>query len=202
MAKIKFIVLVFLAMAIMSCDTYSTKDLIDAGSRIKRVNSEKLKQLSQKASELAESPCVLYQISTSRERTYFAFESFKYDTTRNATLLDEVYDYDDELVSFMRENIPYKEMTDYGFLKDVYVEFYLEFYRDKELDNTSLLYVIDKETFLKLYPNFKEYNEENIHNLTNKSENWIYFYDDEWAITTSSTVYKMPQKECLKIVGE
>ena len=202
MKIIKWITGIIISLILVSCDTYSTNDLIQEGAEIKLKYSLELNGLIIIADSLAEKPCVNYQISTSKTTNYFAFEEFVYNKERDIILSGEVFNYDENLEKKIGDIIPREHITNFNFVKNGFVIFFLGSIRDKKLNYASLIYCINKEKFFKLFPDYKVYNEETINELKDITENWVYFYDNNWAITTSSTVYKMSKEECNQIMME
>lgn len=199
---IKCLFIIMILQVLVSCDTYSTKDLISEGFKIKKEEFGNFNELIKIAGSLNPNPCVVYQISTSRTTSYFSFISLKYNDDTSFVIEDEMFEYDEHLENRVRDNMPYENCSDFSFMENLYVKFPLDFHRNKQYNYASIIYCMDKDKLLKLLPELIAYDNKTIENLKDDSEHWIYFYDDKWAISTSSLVYKTSKEDCNQIMLE
>ena len=199
---IKCLFVIMMLQVFVSCDTYSTEDLISEGLKIKNEDFSNFNKLIEIADSLNPSPCIVCQISTSRSTSYFSFISLKYNDDTSFVIEDEMFEYDEHLEKRVRDNMPYENCSDFRFMKKLYVTFPLDFHRDKRYNYASLIYCMDKDKLLKLLPKLIAYDNKTIKNLIDDSEHWIYFYDDKWAVSTSSLVYKTSKEDCNQIMLE
>ena len=192
------VILVFFSVFVTSCNMYETDELIDNGRKALKDNSEKLEKLINHSNELAEKPCKMYKIKTSLGTDYFKFSEFFYSAKEHKVKEGDYVDvsnYDKEKIWDYR---PKKIITQFYFVKDLYAFFELDPYRSYSKKRAKLIYCYKKDHFKKLFSNYTFYEKDQRNEIVD-SLDWVYFYDDHWAITTSDPFFHKSRKECFEL---
>ena len=189
---------------LVSCNTYDTDGLIDEGDQIRNSYSNNFIQLTMITDSIITDSCFPYYISATGHlpNMLISFERRKYEIESDRVLTTDIFKMDEEIKKEIGKAIPIHLVRRMGFLKNSHIWFRLDHYRSKDFKYSDLVYVYDKEKFKMLFPHHIYYDKDNIHEHEDIKERWIYFYDDNWAITTSYLVPKMTQDECLQLLYE
>ena len=190
------ILLFFLWAFVVSCGTYKPNELINKGEELLVTNKGELERIAILANNLASDSCTMYQISTSNETDYFMFSEYNFNQKENKVEQGNLITCSEANKSEIL-NSKVKNITDINFVKNLYVSFVLDPYRNHSGNNAKLIYCFDKTKFQKLFPNYIFLNNKN---SINENSAWVYFYDENWGITVSSTYYKKSKEECLQMI--
>ena len=198
MKRKKIVILLFFLFSIISCHIYTPSEIIEKGYKVKESHKEQLKKLIEYTNKLAKDECMMYSIYTSPKTELFEFSVYYYDKKENK-FIESFLDINNKSKNFIQSNLPKKYITDVLFTKDIYAAFDFRHTRDKEYRYAKLIYCHNKEFFKKLFINYTYYEKNQINDI-NDTCNWVYFYDDHWAITTSSVVFKLTEEECKNLI--
>lgn len=194
----KVFIILFLAVFVFSCNMYETKELIENGKKTIEDNNKKLEKLINLSNEMAENTCKMYKIMTSRSRDFFKFSEFYYSLQEHRVKEGDYIDISNYNKKKVWEYRPKKIITRFYFVKDLYVFFELDPYRNYNDKRAKLIYCYKKKLFKNLFSNYSFYEKDQINEIVD-SLDWVYFYDDHWAITTSDPFFHKARKECLEL---
>lgn len=172
---------------IQSCDTYSTEGLINKGEEIINEYKDELHMVKNWANKFAKDTLHVYRFDWSSSTDYFSFAQYPLN---NVDILHvhhlDITENDMELVwNSSLDDIT----TRIGFIKDNFYIFHLYPYRDRKLRDARILYVQDKAKLQHIFQNWTFYNPNEKSKIDNEKE-WVYFYDENWAITIGESYFK------------
>lgn len=194
----KTVIILFFTVFVSSCNMYETEELIENGKKTLEENSKKLEKLINLSNEMAENTCNMYQIMTSRSTDFFSFSEFYYRSKEHKVKEGDYIDVSNHDKKKIWEYRPKKIITQFYFVKDLYVFFELDPYRSYSKKRAKLIYCYKKDYFKKLFSNYSFYEKDQRNEIVD-SLDWVYFYDDHWAITTSDPFFHKSRKECLEL---
>ncbi len=185
------------ALFFLSCHMYNSKEIIKRGEQVLSQNKEKLKKIIKISNEIAKDSCVMYKIMTSKTTDIFHFSEYKFNKHTEKIEKGPFLDISNKNKELIWKTLPYEYFSDFTFVKGIYVSFLFDHVRDKKSKYAKLIYFYDKETFKQLFSNYYTFYEKQTNIVENKK--WLYFYDNHWAITTSSDMFRRTTQECKKM---
>lgn len=193
-----FLIGLFIVFA--SCNMYHPIDIVNKGKQIIDANKDALDSLIVLSNKIAPDSCGMYQISTSSTTDYFNPVIFYYDKVTKDVKNGGSFHISNENMELINKLLPKNDISDFMFVSDLYVTFSHEHYRDYNNQYAEIIYCYNKNKFKKLFSQYSFYEKGQEKNILDKS-NWVYFYDSNWAITTSSTYFKKTREECLDLIN-
>jgi hypothetical protein len=198
MGKLKILILLILTFSFSSCNIYSDEEIIEFGEEVINLHDEDLLNLFYIVNELITDTFTMHSVSISNTTDQFVFFTFSYDlNNHNKKIFGKSIKIGANLENKIRNFFPKKKTTSLVIFKEVFVSFELYRCRNKQYEYAKLLFVNNKGAFIKLFP---EYEILETSSAINNKSNWVYFYDDQWAITTSSDIIRLTTEECEKLL--
>ncbi|MFW5879519.1 MAG: hypothetical protein ACOCUV_01710 [bacterium] len=190
----KILLVIFLAINISSCNIYNDEEIIEYGEEAIKLHSNELLNIFYLVNELITDTFTMHSITISNSTNHFVFFTFDYDEKyHDKKFLRKTIKLEPDLKNIIRNSFPKKKTTSLVILKDIFVSFELYRCRNRQYEYAKLLYIKNKEAFVKLFSEYRLYT--SLTEIKNKTD-WVYFYDDRWAITTSSDVMRLTKEEC------
>lgn len=190
-------IIVFALLLLVSCKMYDIITLVSKSELIKNKNLENLENIISLIQRFSLKDCVFYKIKTSNTTDAFFVDNSYYNgrfIVSDGSL--RVSDSDKQII---QDNLPKKHITGFTFVKNAYISFRFSHLRDMEREYAKLIYFYNKDVFKKLFPTYTFYDKDEIDNIDEKKD-WVYFYDDHWAITTSDDMSKLSKEICKEII--
>ena len=191
------LILVFSLIFLSACNIYTANDMIDKVGEVKKINTKNLTKIIELTKHLDVKNYTLYSISTSRTTDGYSFQEYTFDGEKNK--FNGFVDIERINLNTIWDNLPNKEITDFIFVKNIYISFRFDHVRDEQMKYAKLIYCFKKDIFKKLFPDYNFYEKNQLVEIK-ANENWMYFYDNNWALTTSSDMFKMTKGACEKIL--
>lgn len=197
-SKIQHFLIVFL-FVFASCNMFHPIDIIDKGKQIIEANRSAFDSLVALSYQIAPDSCSMYGILTSSRTDYFDPNIFYYDKADKNIKEGETFDISSKEEDLINHLLPKEDCSDFMFVKGLYVAFSHDHYRDYDYRYAEIIYCSDKNKFKKLFPDYRFYEKGQEKEIPEKSK-WVYFYDNNWAITTRSIYFHKTQQECLELI--
>jgi len=188
--SLTYIVLLFL---LVSCDIYTNAELINHSGEIISNNKHNLKIVSQKSDFINSRDCLIHKITITRTSN-LAWHDVCEIKKNEKLKIKETRDVSEDYKKFLWRNLPKEKIVTFYFVKGVCHFFKLTNYRNNDLKHAKIIFIQDSKKFNYLY-NFQEVNNLQDEKLLNQN-NWIYYFDKNWAITTGSINHRKTSDEC------
>ncbi len=160
---------------------------INKGEEIIYEYKDELHMVKNWANKFAKDTLHVYRFDWSSSTDYFSFEQYPLN---NVDIL-HVHHLDiteNDMVLVWNSSLD-DITTRIGFIKDNFYIFHLYPYRDRKLRDARILYVQDKAKLQHIFQNWAFYNPNEKSKIDNEKE-WVYFYDEKWAITIGESYFK------------
>jgi len=188
-------------LTFISCNTFNKEEIVYKAEEVLAIKGKELYEIVYLSPKVAEKPCKVYKILTSSTTDIFLFQEYTFDKESNMNISGSVLDISSTYKELITNILPKKYVTEFLFMKDLYVSFSLRHVRDKQRKYCKLLYFKNKSISNKLFPKYKFYNKTEL-NKINDNENWVCFINENWAVTTSNDVCPLSVKECEIVIDE
>lgn len=190
----------FSFVLITSCNMYKANEIIEKGEQTIRKHQHNIEELINISNDLVNKQCRMYMITTSATTDIFLFSEHYYDNeNQRIKETGSFIDISESNKNKIWDYRPKSDITEFTFVKNAYIFFKLNKYRSYSNNRAKLIYCYNKDIFMSLFSNYAFF-EKGQQNEINDSLKWVYFYDEHWAITTSSPFFQKTIEECNEII--
>ncbi|PLX01109.1 MAG: hypothetical protein C0594_14400 [Marinilabiliales bacterium] len=189
------LIFIFISVVTTSCNIYETNEILEKGNHILTKYKESFNNTKKELETVSLEDCLIYKLNTSRATDRFVFSKRTFNEDSQSFVLDEEIRLSKSKKAAIDSKIAKDIFQDIVIVKKKYMSFRLSEIRDIKKKRAKLIYCYDKESFVQLFDGSKFYSS-NESNKILENENWFYFYDDNWVITTSSDMFKTSRKLC------
>ena len=179
---------------ITSCNMYHPKEMIKIGDEMISKDKLKVDTLIKISNRIALNYC------TVSLGTYGTNEIYQYIDSIHEVDNGSVFKISDKDEQSIRRFNPRKDIEDIIAVKDLYIALVFQKERDYNHKYGKIIYCFDENKFKKCFPNYHYYYGNQVNNIIDSSK-WVYFYDKNWGISTSSVFLHIDSTECKKILS-